>query len=171
MTNGKALIYVTLCISVLILSSCARPPQESEPAVQIGQPAPNFKLRDLAGRQVSLDQFKGNVVMLDFWATWCGPCRMTMPVMESLQKEYANRMVLLTIDLQEPLDVVRDYVRAHGIHSIVLLDEEGSVGEVYGASPIPMQFLIDKQGIIRHVQMGFEPGMAIPLRSQIDRLP
>ena len=85
--------------------------------LEIGQAAPNFKLPDLSGQQVSLDQYKGKVVMLDFWATWCGPCRMTMPLMESIQKEYADTLVLLAVNLQEPRDVVRDYVRAQNIHS------------------------------------------------------
>ena len=66
-------VCVVLCISAMILSGCARRPPESEPVLEIGQAAPNFKLPDLNGQQVSLDQFKGKIVMLDFWATWCGP--------------------------------------------------------------------------------------------------
>jgi len=138
--------------------------------VQIGRAAPAFKLPDLSGQEVSLDQYKGRVVMLDFWATWCGPCRMTMPLLETLQKEYAGNLILLAVNLQEPKDAVRDYVRAQNIHSRVLLDREGSVGEVYGTDSIPMQILIDKQGIVRHVQVGYGPGVASKLRSEIEKL-
>ena len=138
--------------------------------LEIGQAAPNFKLPDLNGQQVSLDQFKGKIVMLDFWATWCGPCRMTMPVVEKLQKEYADTMVLLAINLQESRDEVRDYIRAEGIHSRVLLDEEGAVGAMYGAESIPLQILIDKQGIIRFVMAGYGPGMASRFRTEINKL-
>jgi thiol-disulfide isomerase/thioredoxin len=163
-------VCVVLCISAMIFSGCARRPPESESMVDIGQAAPSFKLPDLNGQQVSLDQYKGKIVMLDFWATWCGPCRMTMPIVENLQKEYVDTMVLLTINLQESHDVVRDYIRAQGIRSRVLLDEEGLVGKVYGTESIPLQILIDKQGIVRFIQAGYGPGMASRLRAEINKL-
>jgi thiol-disulfide isomerase/thioredoxin len=156
-----------LILSALMLSTCTRPP--SAP-LQIGSPAPKFTLPDLNGREVSLDQFKGKIVMLDFWATWCGPCRMTMPLLENLEKEYRDSMILLAINLQEPRNAVREYVQKQNINSQVLLDEKGSVGEMYGTDSIPMQVLIDKQGIVRHIQIGFSPRMASQLRSEIESL-
>jgi thiol-disulfide isomerase/thioredoxin len=161
-----------LIFSALMISSCTRPPSEKGSAVQIGQPAPTFKLRDLNGREVTLDQFKGRVVLLDFWATWCGPCRMTMPIFEKLQREYSSTLVLLAINLQDPKDAVRDYVYKQGLNSQILLDEEGSVGEIYGTETIPMQVLIDKQGIVRDVlDRGFDPVRTIPkLRAEIEQL-
>jgi thiol-disulfide isomerase/thioredoxin len=170
-TTKKACVTgVILIFSAILFSSCIRPPSESMPAVQIGQAAPKFQLPDLSGRQVSLDQLKGKVVMLDFWATWCGPCRMTMPQVEKLQREYPNALVLLAINLQEPKDVVRDYVRSQGISSRVLLDEQGSVGEAYGAAGIPTQVLIDKNGIVRYIQEGFNPRMLAYFRAEIEKL-
>jgi hypothetical protein len=79
-------------------------------------------------------------------------------------------LILLTVNLQEPKDVVRDYVRAQSIHSRVLLDEEGSVGSLYGTDSIPMQILIDKQGIVRIIQAGYGPGTASQLRAEIGKL-
>jgi thiol-disulfide isomerase/thioredoxin len=170
-TRKKPLMaYVALGLIALLFSGCMRPQNESERMVQIGRAAPSFKLPDLSGQEVTLDQFKGRVVMLDFWATWCGPCRMTMPLMESLQKEYADKLVLLAVNLQESRDEVRNYVRAQNLHSRVLLDEEGTVGTAYGADSIPMQILIDKQGIVRHIQAGFGPSTASQLRSEIQKL-
>jgi thiol-disulfide isomerase/thioredoxin len=163
-------MMVVLCVGLAALSGCSRRSPESGMGAEIGQSAPGFKLRDLNGQQISLDQFKGSVVMLDFWATWCGPCRMTMPLMESLHKEYADRLVLLTVNLQEPRDVVLDYTRAQGIRSRVLLDEDGAVGAAYGTESIPMQILIDKQGVVTHIQMGYGPRTASQLRAQIDKL-
>lgn len=154
-------------LAALMLSSCSRPP--SSP-LQIGSPAPKFALPDLNGRQVSLDQFKGRIVMLDFWATWCGPCRMTMPLLGNLEKEYRGTMTLLAVNLQEPRNIVREYVQKQNVNSQVLLDENGSVGEVYGTESIPMQVLIDKEGIVRHIQIGFSPRMAAQLRSQIESI-
>jgi thiol-disulfide isomerase/thioredoxin len=160
---------VLLFALALFVSSCARPSSERG-ALEIGRPAPTFDLTDLDGHKISLDQFKGKVVMLDFWATWCNPCRKSMPILENLQKEYVKTMVLLAINLEESGDVVKDFMREENLHSQVLLDEEGSVGQAYGAQEIPMQVLIDKQGIVRDVMVGFDSSMASRLRTEIARL-
>jgi len=171
MTTAKTLPACLILISLLMLNSgCMRPPSEPGAAVEIDKAAPGFKLPDLKGREFSLDQYKGKVVLLDFWATWCSPCRMTMPLLEKLQDEYHGNMALLAINLQEPEDIVRDYVREQNLSSKVLLDEEGSVGQAYGAESIPMQILIDKNGIVRYVQLGFNPAMASQLRAEIEKL-
>jgi thiol-disulfide isomerase/thioredoxin len=138
--------------------------------LEVGSAAPNFRLRNLDGRQVSLDQFRGKVVLLDFWATWCGPCRMTMPLMERLQKEFPQNMALLAINLEESAPVVRDYVREQNIDSEVLLDEDGAVGAAYGAEAIPLQVLIDKEGKLRRVQAGLSPSTIARLRAEIQNL-
>jgi thiol-disulfide isomerase/thioredoxin len=163
------LASAVLMVLGLLFSSCKRPWRSTE-TLEIGSPAPAFMLPDVNGKIVSLDQFRGKIVMLDFWATWCGPCRMTMPLLENLQKEYSNNMVLLAINLRDPADVVKDYMRQEGLHSQVLLDEQGTVGEVYGAGQIPMQVLIDKAGIVRNIKIGFNPSMASPLRAEIEAL-
>lgn len=166
----KILAVSVAALFLMMLSSCMRPSSRQEAVVEIGQPAPKFKLLDLKGQEVSLDQFKGKVVMLDFWATWCGPCQMTMPVIEKLEKEYADTLVVLAINLQETKGEVAEYIQRQGITSRVLLDESGSVGAAYGTESIPMQFLIDKTGIVRHIQIGYSPRMASQLRAQIERL-
>jgi thiol-disulfide isomerase/thioredoxin len=169
-TKKVLLICVALVSAAVLLSRCTRPASEPGAAVQIGQAAPKFKLPDLKGREFALDQYKGKVVLLDFWATWCGPCRMTMPLLEKLQHEFPNDLTLLAINLQDPEDVVRDYIRENNISSQVLLDKEGSVGQTYGTDSIPMQILIDKNGITRYVQLGFNPRMASVLRAEIEKL-
>jgi thiol-disulfide isomerase/thioredoxin len=169
-TRGLLLITGTLLTALaLIASDCSRPSSESG-ALEIGRPAPTFNLADVNGQKVSLDQFKGKVVMLDFWATWCNPCRATMPLLENLQKEYVNTMVLLAINLEESKDDVRDFMRAQNLHAQVLLDTEGSVGQKYGAAEIPMQVLIDKQGIVRDVMVGFNSTLVSRLRTEIAKL-
>lgn len=163
-TRGALIIAVI----ALVLSGCGRPPEPE--ALEIGSAAPAFDLPGLDGKKVSLNSYKGKVVLLDFWATWCGPCRMTMPVLDRLQKEYPADMTVLAINLQEPPDVVRKYVREQGVAARVLLDESGAVGETYGTGSIPMQVLIDRAGIVRHIQLGFHPDMTSQLRTAIEKV-
>ncbi len=156
----------------MVLSSCTQRPSEPGATLEIGRPAPKISLPDLSGQTISLDQFKGKVVLLDFWATWCGPCRISMPQLENLQKEFPGTLVLLAINLDDQgADLVRNYVREQHVSSRVLLDEKGTAAQAYGAAEIPMEVLLDKNGIVRHVQNGFHPTMTIPqLRAQIESL-
>jgi len=167
-TAGKKITaYIILFFSLGMLASCIYSP---EAVVNVGQPAPYFKLPALDGREISLEEFKGKIVLLDFWATWCTPCRMTMPVVEKLSKEYSDDMVLLAVNMQETKDVVERYAFEQAINSQVLLDKEGEVSVTYGAYAIPMQFLIDRSGIVRHIQTGYGPNMASQMRAHIESL-
>lgn len=168
MTAGKNIIaYLLLTVSLVMLSSCI---YNTGTTVNIGQSAPPFKLPGLDGREISLEEFKGKIVLLDFWATWCGPCRMTMPVVEKLSREYSEDMVVLAVNLREPKDVIEKYAFAQAIRSQILLDEKGTASANYGAVAIPMQFLIDRSGIVRHIQTGYSSNMASRMRAQIESL-
>ncbi len=93
-----------------------------------------------------------------------------MPVLEKLQREYSKDLTLLAINLEEPRDQVRNYVAGRNISSTVLLDEDGKVGQAYGSESIPMQVLIDQQGIVRRVSVGYSPALVDQLRSAIEKL-
>ncbi len=164
----KLLIVIALLATGGISLNCGGPHPAA--GLEIGRPAPEFELPDLSGHAVSLTQYQGKIVLIDFWATWCGPCRLSMPVLEDLQKEYPNDLVLLAVNLQEPLDEVRQYVTKQRIRSRVLLDQEGRVGSTYGSESIPMQVLIDQKGIVRDVQMGFSPTMGTHFREEVHKL-
>ena len=161
------LVAVTL---TLLTMQCYRPAGEQGP-VSIGQDAPEFRLPDLEGKQVSLDQYKGQVVILDFWATWCTPCRMTMPRLEEIKEQYSGKLTMLAVNLREPANIVREYVLRENMGSRVLLDEDGRVGDGYGVVGIPMQVLIDRDGKVRYLQTdGALPGWDSKLRAEINKL-
>lgn len=112
-------------------------------------PAPDFTLRDLAGDRVTLSHLKGRVVFLNFWATWCPPCREEMPSMERLHQTHKGRgLLVLAVNLQESPNLVRKFARNFGLSFPILLDETGEVSSAYGARALPMTFLIDTNGSI-----------------------
>lgn len=144
--------------------------QSAADSVAIGQPAPEFRLKDISGKEVSLSSLKGKVVVLDFWATWCVPCHENFPATKKIVDHYRkdDQVVFLFIDTREKS---ADYVKLaqadmkknhYDFH--VLFDETGPDGKqnkyysVLGMAGIPTQFLIDRNGIIRFKFVGFDPG-------------
>jgi thiol-disulfide isomerase/thioredoxin len=115
----------------------------------------DFTLEDLSSRETSLSSFGGKVVFLNFWATWCGPCRAEIPSMERLYAELKDReFIILAVNSQEPPDQVSAFVRESGMSFPVLLDSAGRVGATYGVRAIPTTYLIDPQGAIRGRMVG-----------------
>ena len=120
--------------------------------VKIGDEAPDFLLKDLEGFQVSLDQHRGKVVLLNFWATWCGPCRIEMPAMEKLYRSFGRRdfeILAVSTDAQG-MAVTKPFQQEVGFTFPILHDADFRIGLRYGARTLPMTFLIDRQGIIRN---------------------
>ena len=109
--------------------------------------APDFTLADLDGADISLRSYKGKVVLLNFWATWCPPCRAEMPSIEEMYGELKDRKFeILAVDVQESLATVKDFIEENEYTFPILLDTNGSVGAVYGARSIPTTYLIDTNG-------------------------
>jgi peroxiredoxin len=119
--------------------------------VRVGERAPSFRAFDPAtARPVSLDQYRGEVVLLNIWATWCDPCRVEMPSIERLHRQFAGtgfRVVAVSIDRDDPA-VVMDFVRAMGLTFDILQDREGAVERVYRTTGVPESFVIDREGVI-----------------------
>jgi thiol-disulfide isomerase/thioredoxin len=124
-------------------------------------PAPAWTLKDVNGQPVSSDQFKGKVVVVDFWATWCGPCRAEIPGYVSLQKKYGPEglvIVGISLDAQGP-GVVKKFMQQHGMnYQVVMGDDEvqAAFGGAEGLTAIPTTFIIDRSGKIRDRKVGAE---------------
>ena len=130
----------------------------------VGEPAPQFSLELLDGGKMSLKQHKGKqVVVLDFFATWCPPCRMVMPTLVSVIDEYARkdkekgrepRVVLYAVNLGDPPEAVRQFQKQLGVEFPVALDKEFVAGRLYKVNPIPHKVLIGKDGTVQAVHLG-----------------
>jgi peroxiredoxin len=117
--------------------------------------APQFTLSDLEGRPVSLSKYRGKVVILDFWATWCPPCRREIPDFVSLQNQYASRgLQIIGIGLDQPNNVTL-FVQQYGINYPVVIGDDAISNLYGGVSGIPTTFIIDRQGNIINKFVGF----------------
>ena len=115
----------------------------------------DFTLKDLTGRPRNLSSYKGKLVFLNFWATWCGPCRAEIPSMEQLYSELKDQgFTIVAVNSQEPPEQVSAFVEETGMSFPVLLDSTGKVGAVYGVRAIPTTYIIDPQGAIRGRMVG-----------------
>jgi cytochrome c biogenesis protein CcmG, thiol:disulfide interchange protein DsbE len=115
-----------------------------------GVAAPDFTLPTLAGEQLSLSQFRGKPVMLNFGASWCPDCRKELPLLQKLQTQYPD-LVIFYVDTEEPVETVRAYVEKFQMTWPVVLDKDGVVGKQYLLSGVPYIFFVDKDGIIQKV--------------------
>ncbi|NOT33942.1 MAG: TlpA family protein disulfide reductase [Candidatus Eisenbacteria bacterium] len=115
-----------------------------------GQSAPGFELADVDGALHKLEEHRGSVVLLDFWATWCGPCRMTMPALDRLTREFKGRgLVVYSVNLRERGDVAANFMTQRGFSMTTLLDRDGAVASLYGATAIPSFVIVGTDGVIK----------------------
>ena len=124
-----------------------------------GAPAPQFTLTTRAGRDVSLTQYRGQVVMINFWASWCGPCRQEMPLLESIYKKY-NKLgfTLLGVNVEPDSKAADDWLQATPVSFPILYDKESKVSKLYEVAGMPSTVIIDRRGKLRMLHRGYKPG-------------
>jgi peroxiredoxin len=136
-----------------------------------GKPAPDFTLNALDGKTVKLSDLKGKVVILDFWATWCGPCRMAMPIIDKVARQFAGQGVqLYAVNLRETPDQIKAFLKEQNLSINVLLDSEGKAGNAYQANAIPQTVIIDRDGVVRTVHVGLLPNLEQALTDELKAL-
>lgn len=151
-----------LLAAALLLSACATTQSASTEQTARKGSAPDFTLRDVDGRDVSLSDFAGRVVLLDFWATWCVPCEAAMPHLQSMYEKYEAQgftVLAISMDGPESLASVGPFARRYGLTFPVLLDVETHVTGIYNPKrTAPLSVFIGRDGKVAHTRQGFSAG-------------
>jgi peroxiredoxin len=128
-------------------------------ATSSSSPAPQFALAARGGSEINLAQYKGQVVMLNFWASWCGPCRQEMPLLENIYKKY-NKLgfTLLGVNVEPDSKAADDWLKQTPVSFPILYDKESKVSKMYDVSGMPSTVIIDRKGNVRVLHQGYKPG-------------
>jgi peroxiredoxin len=163
MIQGLLAAAVFLCLSAEAFSPFAADEL-------IGKKAPEFRLKDLDHREVSLTSMKGKVVLINFWATWCPPCKAEMPSLNSLYNEYKERgLVVLAVSMDRKENEVIDYIRRNDFNFRVLLDPRMKAAENYGVFSLPTSFIVDKNGVVIKMYLGEERWNSPGIKKEIGK--
>ena len=134
-------------------------------------PAPDFTLTNQDGQTVSLSDLRGQVVMINFWATWCGPCRKEMPLLDAIYQRY-NRLgfTLLGINVEEDPSGADKYLAETPVSFPILFDRSNSVSKLYDVNAMPSTVIVDREGNVRFLHKGYQPGYENEYQDQIRAL-
>lgn len=155
--------WLAVFVITLLLGSgwvwWSRVPAEAQATARAPQPAvgyhaPDFTLTTLDGAEFTLSELRGQPVVLNFWATWCGPCQRELPALQTAAERYDGRIVIAGVDQAEPPALVQEYVSRFGLTFPIPLDEKQEVAGRYNVMGLPTTFFIDSDGVIRRIWSG-----------------
>jgi len=157
-------LLVALALSVFAATSLAS-------SGLTGQVAPDFALKSSTGDNLRLSEYRGDVVMVNFWATWCGPCRQEMPLLDELYSRYERvGFSLLGVNIDDDSRKAMRMVSELGVSFPVLFDDRKEVSKLYAVEAMPVTVLIDREGTVRYVHHGYKPGYEEKYLDQIRSL-
>ena len=139
----------------------------SEPGTQ----APGFTARTFDGKEVSLADFRGKIVFVDFWASWCGPCRESLPLYDKLAADFGtNDFAVIAVNLDETASDARKFIAQHPVRYTIVQNPQGDIPKAFGVSGMPSSYLIDRDGTIRQRHIGFDKKDVEMLRAEVTKL-
>ncbi len=140
--------------------------------VGIGDQAPKISLPQLeGGKKLSIKNFRGKVVYVDFWASWCGPCRQSLPLMNEIRNKLNNKgFEVFAINLDEDPEAAKAFLKQYPVQYPVVSDKEGKTPEIYSIPGMPTSYLIDRSGTIRDIHLGFKESDIVKIEKEIKTL-
>lgn len=159
--TGPVLLAVALCLSM-----------DESLALQVGTPAPTCLMKQFQdGSPMAIQAYRGQVVYLDFWASWCGPCLQSMPFMDEMQARLGERgLNVIALNLDEDPNDALVFLEQHPVKLRIASTEGDSCPTRYEVQAMPSSFLIDRQGVIRHIELGFKKGQSAEILQRVEAL-
>ena len=140
-------------------------------AAEPGTPAPGFTAKTFDGKEVSLADFRGKVVFVDFWASWCSPCRESLPLYDKLAADFgADDFAIIAVNLDETASDARKFMTQHPVRYTIVQNPQGDIPKAFGVSGMPSSYLIDRDGTIRQRHIGFNKKDLDMLRAEVNKL-
>ena len=147
-------LLVVLLVLCCCLPGCGKPSAALEVAPRVGALAPDFTLPTVGGQEVSLDEMRGQPVVLCFWTTVCGYCRLQMLYLQEAFDRKGGEVAFIAIDIGEGEPTVAQFARDNGINFTIALDQDGAIRDTYNVSYRLTTFLVDREGVIRYIKPG-----------------
>jgi peroxiredoxin len=143
----------------LWLSLAALPGASLAGNIAAGVPAPGFQLQMMNGKSLALSDLKGQVVLINFWASWCGPCRQEMPILDQLYRSYKEAgFTLVGVNVEPSVGDAKKFLQGTPVSFPILLDPQSKVSNLYEVSGMPSTVIVDRNGVVRYVHRGYKPG-------------
>lgn len=134
-------------------------------------PAANFTLKSASGENIRLSEYRGQVVLINFWASWCGPCRQEFPHLDAIHQKYeALGFTVFGVNVEQDRDMANKVLRDIPVTFPILFDDENQVSELYDVDAMPMTVLVDRSGEIRFMHRGYKPGYEQEYEQQVRAL-
>jgi peroxiredoxin len=145
-------------LAKLIAAACICVPALCQ-AVAVSDVAPDFVLKSIDGTNTRLKEYRGQVVLINFWASWCGPCRQEMPLLERIDGRYKDAgFTVLGVNVEGKVEPARDVATKAGVTFPILVDEGQKVSELYDLESMPSSVVVDRDGVVAYVHRGYKPG-------------
>lgn len=155
MNRRNLIILAALAIALILFTACAAGSIQESAPTKTPKPPIDLTLKDLTGQTVQLSDLRGNIVLVNYWASWCGPCREEMPILDEFYKRHQSEgFILVAINASESTEEAANYIAEHGYSFTVWSDPPGRTMIELGINGLPASLLLDKEGRIINVWMG-----------------
>jgi len=166
------LIFLTILFQ-LVSYNLRSAPVESSDDIKVGNIAPDFKSETIDGKELKLSDYKGRVILLDFWASWCGPCQKELPFLFQLYDDNEDRnFIIIAVNIDKKLNSAQKFLEklTEKAHFPIVWDSKSEIPTLYNIESMPTTIFIDKEGVIRYIHTGFTDPSKDLLRQELEEL-